>query len=78
VPGPQPDGSWVLATDEFLIQGDNHESTDLRAFGPVGPDDLVGRVLLRYWPRPARMRWRRRPEVGGAAPRSDGGTLPER
>jgi signal peptidase I len=55
--GPQPDGSWVLAQDEVLVQGDNREeSTDLRAFGPVGLEALVGRVLFRYWPRPSRVR----------------------
>jgi signal peptidase I len=56
-PGPQPDGSWVLGSDEYLVQGDNREeSTDVRAFGPVGPEHLVGRVVVRYWPRPGRVR----------------------
>ena len=55
--GPHPDGSWVLGSDEYLVQGDNREeSTDVRAFGPVGPEDLVGRVVVRYWPRPGRVR----------------------
>jgi signal peptidase I len=55
--GPQPDGSWVLASDEYLVQGDNREeSTDVRAFGPVSPDDLIGRVVFRYWPRPGPVR----------------------
>lgn len=55
--GPQRDGSWVLAPDEYLVQGDNEqESSDLRAFGPLRPEDLVGRVLFRYWPRPGRVR----------------------
>jgi signal peptidase I len=55
--GPQPDGSWILTGDEVLVQGDNREeSTDLRAFGPLGADSLVGRVVVRYWPRPARVR----------------------
>jgi signal peptidase I len=55
--GPQPDGSWVLGPDEYLVLGDNpEESTDVRAFGPLGSDDLVGRVVLRYWPRPGRVR----------------------
>jgi signal peptidase I len=55
--GPQPDGSWVLGPDEFLMQGDNlEESTDLRAFGPVGPEKLVARVVFRYWPRPGPVR----------------------
>jgi signal peptidase I len=55
--GPQPDGSWVLGTNEYLVQGDNRrESTDVRAFGPVGPDDLIGRAIFTYWPRPRRLR----------------------
>jgi signal peptidase I len=56
-PGPQPDGSWVLGPDEYLVRGDNREeSTDVRAFGPLGPDDLIGRVILRLWPRPGLLR----------------------
>jgi signal peptidase I len=56
-PGPQPDGSWVLGPDEYLLQGDNHAaSADLRAFGPVSADRLLGRVVFRYWPRPGRVR----------------------
>ena len=56
-PGPQPDGSWVLGPEEYLVQGDNpEESTDVRAFGPVGSADLLARVFLRYWPRPGRVR----------------------
>lgn len=55
--GPQPDGSWVLGPDEYLVQGDNpEESTDVRAFGPLGAGALVGRVVFRYWPRPGRIR----------------------
>lgn len=55
--GPQRDGSWVLGPGDFLVQGDNREeSTDLRAFGPVEAEDLLGRVMLRYWPRPGRLR----------------------
>ena len=33
------------------LQGDNTvESTDSRDFGPVSSEDIVGRVLFRYWP----------------------------
>ncbi|GAA5010103.1 nickel-type superoxide dismutase maturation protease [Kitasatospora paranensis] len=39
-------GGWWLLSDNPLV------TTDSREFGVV-PDDLVlGRVLLRYWPRP--------------------------
>jgi nickel-type superoxide dismutase maturation protease len=42
------DGGW-------WVEGDNAEaSTDSRTFGPVEPDAVLGRVLLRYWPPPAR------------------------
>jgi signal peptidase I len=56
-PGPQPDGSWILGPAEYLVQGDNPgESTDIRSFGPVGPEHLIGRVVFRYWPRPGPVR----------------------
>ena len=33
------------------LQGDNPgESTDSRVFGPVSSENIVGRVLFRYWP----------------------------
>ena len=33
------------------IEGDNPaESTDSREFGPVAPENVVGRVRWRYWP----------------------------
>jgi signal peptidase I len=55
--GPQPDRSWVLGPDEYIVLGDNAaESTDLRAFGPLGAESLIGRVLFRYWPRPGLIR----------------------
>lgn len=40
-----PDG-WVVLGDQPAA------STDSRTFGPVGPGLVVGRVVLRYWPRP--------------------------
>jgi nickel-type superoxide dismutase maturation protease len=45
----RPDGSmWV--------EGDNPlGSTDSRQFGLIGAPALRGRVLLRLWPRPARI-----------------------
>lgn len=37
-----PDGSW-------WVLGDNPtESDDSRAFGPVSPEEILGRVVLRY------------------------------
>lgn len=33
------------------LEGDNPaESTDSRHFGPVGPEEILGRVRWRYWP----------------------------
>jgi nickel-type superoxide dismutase maturation protease len=38
-----PDGWWV--------EGDNpYASTDSRSYGAVPEADVVGRVLVRYWP----------------------------
>ena len=47
VAGPDGDGGIVLLGDNL------DESTDSRAFGPVPPSALTGRVVWRYWP-PAR------------------------
>lgn len=38
------DGGWWLESDNSLIADDS------RAYGPA---DVVGRVVLRWWPRPA-------------------------
>ena len=52
VPGDAaPDGE-VLGPDEYWVQGDAlDESTDSRAFGPVGRSSLRGAVRLVYSPR---------------------------
>jgi nickel-type superoxide dismutase maturation protease len=43
------DGAW--------LEGENlAASTDSRTFGPVPLSDILGRVVLRYWPRPALIR----------------------
>ena len=42
--------------DGWWIEGDNpYASDDSRAYGPA---DVLGRVVLRYWPRPGRIRRR--------------------
>jgi nickel-type superoxide dismutase maturation protease len=42
------------------VEGDNaFGSTDSRDVGAVPPDVVVGRVLLRVWPRPGRVPRRR-------------------
>jgi signal peptidase I len=46
----------VLGPDEYLVLGDHREaSTDGRAFGPVGREQIVGVVRFAYWP-PRRLR----------------------
>ncbi len=43
--------SWRLGEGELFILGDNRaHSTDSRSFGPLAQGQIVGRVLLRFWP----------------------------
>ncbi len=40
-----------IGPDQYFAMGDNRMfSYDSRAFGPIGKDKIVGRVLLRAWP----------------------------
>ena len=42
---------FVLGPDEYFLMGDNRvNSLDSRSFGPIPAGQLVGRVVLRYWP----------------------------
>ena len=57
---PFPNGYLELGSDEAWLSADADEKTaasvgsgppvDSRRFGPVTEDDLIGRVLFRYWP----------------------------
>ena len=45
------DEVWNLENDELFLLGDNRaHSTDSRQGGPVGLDDIEGKVRFRYWP----------------------------
>jgi signal peptidase I len=46
-----PAGSWQVAPGTVFLLGDNRpESCDSRVFGAVPKHDVIGRILLRYWP----------------------------
>ncbi len=46
----EPDGSWWLRSDNVAA------GTDSATFGAVPAADVLGRVIARYWPRPAWIR----------------------
>jgi signal peptidase I len=51
--GSGPPGEWALGPGEYLVLGDDRRlSSDGRSFGGVDRRALVGRAVLRYWPRP--------------------------
>ena len=42
---------FTLGPDQYFLLGDNRaNSLDSRSFGPIPASQLVGRVVLRYWP----------------------------
>jgi signal peptidase I len=44
-------GPLTLGTGEYFFMGDNRPgSRDSRSFGPIPDSQIIGRVLLRYWP----------------------------
>ncbi|MCK9486545.1 MAG: signal peptidase I [Dehalococcoidia bacterium] len=50
-PAEQHRGINRLEEDEYFLVGDHRgASTDSRDFGPVRRQDIVGTVVLRYWP----------------------------
>lgn len=51
-PASCPDKSWTLGEDEYFLMGDNrNRSSDSRGFEkPVRREQIVGEVIVRYWP----------------------------
>ncbi|MGJ3238378.1 MAG: signal peptidase I [Anaerolineae bacterium] len=46
-----PDSITELGSDEYYVLGDNRNvSQDSRRFGAIPIDNVVGRVVFRYWP----------------------------
>jgi signal peptidase I len=44
-------GRIKLGPDEYFLMGDNRPvSRDSRSFGPIHANQIVGRVILRFWP----------------------------
>ena len=47
----RPDGSWTVGEQSVFLLGDNRtESTDSRAYGAIPTNQIIGRVIGRYWP----------------------------
>lgn len=42
---------FLIPEDEYVVLGDNrNHSSDSREWGTVNKDDIIGKVLLRFWP----------------------------
>ena len=43
--------SLVLQPGQYFVMGDNRpNSFDSRSFGPIDDENIIGHVVLRYWP----------------------------
>ncbi len=51
-PGDPAGDGRVLGPNEWWIEGDwDPGSTDSRQFGPVGRDEIKGKIVFVYWPK---------------------------
>jgi nickel-type superoxide dismutase maturation protease len=63
--GKRARNGWWLVSDFPDAPG----ATDSRHFGPVAPEQVIGRVLARYWPRPKIFRTERIAPTASVPPR---------
>lgn len=48
----EPDGKWILSSDEYFMMGDNREnSNDSRVFGPIEKRFVLGKVIATVFPK---------------------------
>ena len=46
------DQVWQLGPEQYFVLGDNRNvSVDSHIFGPIHREQIVGQVLLRWWPQ---------------------------
>lgn len=49
--GTDNSGPWKLGEDEYFMMGDNRNaSCDSRRWGPISREQMIGPVLMVYWP----------------------------
>ncbi|MFN8187004.1 MAG: signal peptidase I [Gaiellales bacterium] len=49
--GTDNSGPWKLGDDEYFMMGDNRSaSCDSRRWGPISREQMIGPVLMVYWP----------------------------
>lgn len=49
--GSCQDDTWEIAPDAYFVMGDNrNHSSDSRSFDAIPRENIVGEVVIRYWP----------------------------
>lgn len=45
------DVAFTVGPNSYFVMGDNRQfSSDSREFGPITKEEIIGRVVFRYWP----------------------------